>query len=474
MPATSNRPRATSPANFGLAADMGDLLCSVATKKLAMKSPAAVSICLFAIFLFSSGQTPARGQTPSPTPSPSPVVIKAGKLLDVRSGKISSNVFILVENHRIKSVNQEAPTGVPVIDLSYAFVMPGMIDCHAHILGNLRDYTPGMSFRTSSPKKTLWGVRNLRLWLDNGFTTLRDAGEEDPAYGQLALRDAINEGLVEGPRIQSAGSFVSVTGGHGDADFFSADQELARRPNLADTVEQIEVAVRRDIKYGADWIKLMGTGGVMDLTSDFHVQELSEEQMAKAVEVAHRAGKRVMVHAEGTAGIKAAARAGVDTIEHGTMMDDEGAALMAKKGIWLVPTLETFQRGATSVNEGMDPINLAKGKEILSYQQPAFTRARKAHLKIALGLDDAPEFLPKELEALVNGGMTPLEALQAATVSGAELLEWSDRIGSIEPGKFADIIAMKDDPTQDIKAVEKIGFVMKDGMVFKNSFAHKD
>ena len=438
-----------------------------------MKS-SAVFTCLIFVLLFSLGQTSTNGQTPTASPSPSPVVIKAGKLLDVRNGKVSSNVFVLVEDHRIKSVGQEAPGGVAVIDLSYAFVMPGMIDCHAHILGNLRDYTPGASFRMSSPKKTLWGLRNLHLWLDNGFTTLRDAGEEDLAYGQLALRDAINQGLVQGPRIQSAGSFVSVTGGHGDADFFSADQELARRPNLADTVNQIEVAVRRDIKYGADWIKLMGTGGVMDLTSDFHVQELSEEQMAKAVEIAHRAGKRVMVHAEGTAGIKAAARAGVDTIEHGTMMDDEGAALIAKKGIWLVPTLETFQRGVTSKSEGMDPISLAKGKEILSYQQPAFSRALKAHLKIALGLDDAPEFLPKELEALVNGGMTPLQALQAATVSGAELLQWSDRIGTIEPGKFADIIAMQGDPTRDIKAVEKIGFVMKDGVVFKNDFARKD
>ena len=143
----------------------------------------------------------------------------------------------------------------------------------------------------SSPKGAIWGTHNLRVWLDKGFTTLRDAGEEDMAYGQLALRDAINEGLIEGPRMQSAGSFVSVTGGHGDADFLAPDQALPRRPNLADTVDELASAVRLDIKYGADWIKLMGTGGVADLTSDFHVQELSEEQMAKAVEIAHRAGK---------------------------------------------------------------------------------------------------------------------------------------------------------------------------------------
>ena len=156
------------------------------------------------------------------------------------------------------------------------------------------------------------------------------------------------------------------------------------------------------------------------------------------------------------------------------MMDDEGAALMAKKGTWLVPTLQTFQRGVEiGLNEGQDPISLAKGKEILSHQQPAFTRALKAHLKIAVGIDDSPEFLPKEVEALVRGGMTPLQALQAATISGAELLNWSDRIGTIEAGKFADIIAIDGDPTHDINAIEKVAFVMKDGVTIKNNFAPK-
>ena len=416
----------------------------------------------------------AQNSTPTPSPTPEPVVIKAGRLLDVRTGKIANNVFISIENHRIKSIGSEAPAGVRVIDLSNAFVMPGMVDCHAHVLGNLKDLSPASSLRMSSPKKTLWGARNLRGWLDKGFTALRDAGEEDMAYAQLALRDAINEGMIVGPRMQSAGSFISVTGGHGDADFLAPDQALARRPNLADTVDGVATAVRRDIKYGADWIKLMGTGGVMDLTSDFNVQELSEEQMAKAVEVAHRARKRVMVHAEGTEGIKAAARAGVDSIEHGTMLDDEGAALMAKKGIWLVPTLYTFQHGVEIGNTlGTDPISIAKGKEILSHQQPAFTRALKAHIKIALGLDDSPDGLPKEVEALVRGGMTPLQALQAATINGAELLNWSDRIGTIEAGKFADIIAIDGEPTKDINTIEKVVFVMKDGVTFKNDLAPK-
>jgi imidazolonepropionase-like amidohydrolase len=440
--------------------------------KRTLSAAGAVALAISLLTITASlAQTPS----PSPSPTPAPIAIKAGRLLDVKTGKVATNVFISIDNHRIKSIGNEAPAGVRVIDLSSAFVMAGMVDCHAHILGDLADLSPGSSFRMSSAKKTLWGIKNLKVWLAQGFTALRDAGEDDLGYGQLALRDAINAGWIDGPRMQSSGNFVSLTGGHGDSeDFIAPDQELPSRPNIADTVDDVAKAVRRDIKYGADWIKLMGTGGVADVTSDFKVQELSEEQMAKAVEVAHRAGKRVMVHAEGTEGIKAAVRAGVDSIEHGTMLDDEGAALMAKKGTWLVPTLYTFQHGIElGTTHGQDPITLAKEKEIIAHQQPAFTRALQAHLKIAVGIDDEPQYLPKEVEALVRGGMTTLQALQAATINGAALLNWSDRIGTIEPGKFADIIAIDGDPVQDINAIEKVVFVMKDGVTFKNDLAPK-
>ena len=440
--------------------------------KRTLSAAGAVALAISLLTITAShAQTPS----PSPSPTPAPIAIKAGRLLDVKTGKVATNVFISIDNHRIKSIGNEAPAGVRVIDLSSAFVMAGMVDCHAHILGDLADLSSGSSFRMSSAKKTLWGMKNLKVWLAQGFTALRDAGEDDLGYGQLALRDAINAGWIDGPRMQSSGNFVSLTGGHGDSeDFIAPDQELPRRPNIADTVDDVAKAVRRDIKYGADWIKLMGTGGVADVTSDFKVQELSEEQMAKAVEVAHRAGKRVMVHAEGTEGIKAAVRAGVDSIEHGTMLDDEGAALMAKKGTWLVPTLYTFQHGIElGTTHGQDPITLAKEKEIIAHQQPAFTRALQAHLKIAVGIDEEPQYLPKEVEALVRGGMTTLQALQAATINGAALLNWSDRIGTIEPGKFADIIAIDGDPVQDINAIEKVVFVMKDGVTFKNDLAPK-
>jgi imidazolonepropionase-like amidohydrolase len=272
-----------------------------------------------------------------------------------------------------------------------------------------------------------------------------------------------------------SGNCISVTGGHGDADVLAPDQALERRPNLADTVDQVSVAVRRDIKYGADWIKLMATGGVMDPMSDYNTQELSEEQMARAVEVAHRAGKRVMAHAEGTEGIKAAVRAGVDSIEHGTVMDDEGAELMARKGTWLVPTLNAFQRGAeVGASLGEDPASVAKDKAILPLQQAAFQRALKHHVKIAYGVDDDPEYSSKEFGALVRGGMTPLGAIQAATVNAAELIGMSNDIGTIEAGKFADIVAVAGDPLANIGAMEKLVFVMKGGEVVKHDLAQPD
>jgi imidazolonepropionase-like amidohydrolase len=401
-------------------------------------------------------------------------VIKAGRLFDARGGRMLTNQAIRIEGDRITEVGDAAAVvsrapGARIIDLSSATVLPGLIDCHAHVLANLKDYSPTKSLRTSSPQGVLWGVHNLQIWLDHGFTALRDAGEEDLAYGQLALRDSINQGLVSGPRMVSAGNFVSVTGGHGDGDPLAPDQALFRRPNLADNVDEVGVAVRRDLKYGADWIKLMATGGVGDVLSDFNVQELSEEQMAKAVEIAHRARKKVMAHAEGTEGIKAAVRAGVDSIEHGTMLDEEGADLMAKKGTWLVPTLETFQRSAEpGGNPGAEAMSIEKDKAILKFQPAAFQRALQHHLKIAFGVDDDPDFLDREFVALVKGGMKSVEALQAATVNAAELLGLSDQIGSVEAGKYADVIAVNGDPLADIKNMENVVFVMKGGEVVKD------
>jgi imidazolonepropionase-like amidohydrolase len=419
------------------------------------------------------GQTSSMPQAPASTaPAPKPathVAIHAGRLLDPRTGNYASNVFIVIDGDRITSVGASAPPGLPVIDLSAETVLPGLTDCHAHILGNEKDESPTSGLRMSSPMAALWGYRNLQVWLDHGFTSMRDAGESDLAYGQLALRDAIKQGLIRGPRIVSAGNFISVTGGHGDADSLAPDKALPRRPNLADTVDEVSDAVRHDIKYGADWIKLMATGGVLDPWSDYNVEELSEAQMARAVEVAHRAGKHVMAHAEGTEGIKAAVRAGVDSIEHGTMLDEEGAMLMEQRGTWLVPTLYTFQFGLQHDAElGADPVSVAKEKALISHQQPAFQRALNHHLRIAYGTDLDPDYSSMEFSALVRGGMAPLGAIQAATVNAATLLGTSQDTGVIEPGKFADIIAVSGDPLKDITVMEHVVFVMKGGEIVKD------
>jgi imidazolonepropionase-like amidohydrolase len=425
------------------------------------------TLCLlFSLSLAVFAQAPTATVT-----KPARVAIRAGRLVDVRTGKVTNDAVIVVEGERIASIGTSVPEGVPVIDLSKQTLMPGFVDVHVHLLIDWKDLSSASALRTSSPQGALWGLHNMQTYLSEGFTTLRDAGEDDLNYGQLALREFVSKGVFQGPRLQSAGNFISITGGHGDFDSLAPDYQMPRRPNIADNVDEMGPAVRRDLKYGADWIKLMASGGVMDPFSDFNVQELSVEQMAKAVEIAHRARRHVMAHAEGTPGIKAAAQAGVDSIEHGTMLDEESATIMEQKGIWLVPTLHTFQRGVEESVEkaGIDPVSLAKGRAILKYQGPAFTLALKHHLKIALGDDDDPDYAAQEFVSLVKGGMTNLQALQAGTINGATLLGWQDQIGTIEPGKYADIVALDGDPLADIHAVEHVVFVMKGGKVWKGA-----
>ena len=396
---------------------------------------------------------------------PASIGIHSRRVLDVRSGTVSDG-YVVVRGDRIVSIDKSAPNGVRIIELGDATVLPGLIDCHVHLEADWSDFSATSNLRRSSAEKTLDGLQNAQTYLQHGFTTVRDAGTTDPAYDTIALRNAFARGRFAGPRVLAAGVPISVTGGHADLNPLAADVPMVKFPNIADTPDEVRVAVRHDLRNGVDWIKLMATGGVADTLSDYNVQELSDEQMKVAVEVAHRGGRKVMAHAEGTAGITAAVRAGVDSIEHGTMLDEETAQLMAGRGTWLVPTLETFQRGVEiGLSSGQEPVMLEKGKAILRYQQPAFERALRHHVKIAYGLDDEPKFTTREFQALVAAGLTPLQAVQTATTNAASLL--SVDAGSLESGKLADVIAVDGDPLKDVKALEKVVFVMKGGVVVR-------
>ncbi len=399
-------------------------------------------------------------------------VMHVGRLIDVRTGHVTAGAYIVVRGDRVESVSAAAPSepGATMIDLMRYTVVPGLIDVHAHILSDPTTQSSTAYLVTSAPQATVRGVANLQVWLNHGFTVVRDACESYPSYPQFALREGVARGLISGPRIVAAGSCVSLTGGHGDSDRLSPDKPSLDQPNQADTADDVSRIVRRDIKFGADWIKLMATGGVMDPISDYRVQELSDEQMARAVEVAHRAGHKVMAHAEGTVGIKAAVRAGVDSIEHGTMLDEEGARMMAERGTWLVPTLYCFQHDLeTGLSKGREPASMSKGIAIVKEQGPAFRRALEHHLQIAYGVDDddVEESVSKEFGALVRGGMTPLEALQAATINGATLLSLEGELGTVEQGKYADLVAVDGDPLKDITVMERVRWVMHGGAVVK-------
>ena len=389
------------------------------------------------------------------------IVLHARRLLDVRSGSVS-DAFIVVRGDRIDSIARTAPAGSQIIDLGNATVLPGLIDCHVHLEADWNDFSATGDLRRSASDRALLGLKNAQIYLSRGFTTVRDAGSSD--FGTVSLRNAFASGTFDGPRVFAAGIPISITGGHADSNPLAADVPLPQGPNIADTADQARIAVRHNLKYGTDWIKVMASGGVLDPFSNYTVQELSDDQLRAIVETAHRANHKVMAHAEGTAGINAAVRAGVDSIEHGTMLDNETAAMMEQQGTWLVPTLETFQRGVEiGLTSGQEPVMLEKGKAILKYQQPAFATAIAHHLKIAFGLDDEPKYSTREFQALVKGGLTPLQAIQAATMNGASLLSLD--AGAIEQGKLADIVAIDGDPLKDIGAMERVVFVMKGGKV---------
>jgi imidazolonepropionase-like amidohydrolase len=408
-------------------------------------------------------------QTPSPA-EPAETYVHAAHLLDVKTGKILNNVLITIKGDRIAGVSaaQAAPRGAHVIDLPNATLLPGLIDAHTHLT-----FDPNFGYQelgVSIPKEALIGAKNARITLEAGFTTVRNVGAS--GYTDIALRDAINEGMVPGPRIDASGPPLSITGGHCDQNLLPYEWH-AKSDGAADGVEGVQHKVREIIKYGADVIKVCATGGVLSKGDDPQASQYTLEELKAIVADAHRLGRKVAAHAHGAQGIAWAAEAGVDSIEHGSYIDDNGIRIMKEHGTYLVPTqyLADWMR-ENAARIGLPPMYAEKMKSVTAVARQNVTKAFRAGVKIAFGTDAAvyPHGLnAHEFAVYVQMGMTPLQAIQTATVNAADLLGWSDRIGSLEPGKFADMIAVDGDPSKDVTLLEHPVFVMKGGTVYKNN-----
>lgn len=398
------------------------------------------------------------------------VAIKAGRVLDVRTGQMMANALILIEGERIVAVgpNVAVPAGAEVIDLKNMTVLPGLIDSHTHLT-----FSPGIGGVTgitiSVPRQALVGAKNARITLMAGFTTVRNVGAH--GYSDIALRDAINAGDVPGPRIVASGPALGITGGHCDDNYLPWEFHH-RADGVADGVENVMGKTREVIKYGANVIKFCSTGGVLSLGDDPKAAEFTLEEMKTIVAEAHRLGRKVAAHAHGGEGLKQAVMAGVDSIEHGTYIDDEGIRLMKEKGTYLVPTIYLTDWFLENYEKlGLPAQIIAKAKEVMPAMKKNLTHAIQQGVPVAFGTDAAvyPHGLnAREFAVLVRMGMTPLQAIQTATVNASKLLGMEDRIGAIEAGKLADLIAVEGDPTRDVTELERVKFVMKGGSVVKN------
>jgi imidazolonepropionase-like amidohydrolase len=402
--------------------------------------------------------------------TPQKTVINAGRLLDVKTGRVLTNQQIVIEGDKIVSIGPATatPAGAQVINLPNSIVLPGLIDAHTHLtFENTKLGYEGLG--VSVPRETLTGAKNARLTLMAGFTTVRNLGAT--GYSDVALRDAINDGDVPGPRMLVSGPALSITGGHCDDNLLPFEYHHTA-DGVADGIPAVQHRVREVIKYGADVIKVCATGGVMSKGDDPNTSQYTLEEMKALVLDAHRLGRKVAAHAHGAQGVTWASEAGVDSIEHGHLMNEESIATLKKNGTYLVPTLYLTEWWAENGSKmHMPDFIVTKMKSVSAQSEKNLQKAFQAGVKIALGTDAAvyPHGLnAHELAVYVKLGLTPLQAIQAATINDADLLGWTDKVGTIESGKLADIIAVDGDPLKDVTTLQNVRFVMKGGQVFKN------
>lgn len=420
----------------------------------------------------------ARSQNKTEAKAPGVVLVKAARLLDVRSGHYIENAVILIEDDRVKEVGSareveaHAPKTAKVIDLRGATVLPGLIDCHTHIMSRMPDTEDGylVDLATKSQAfRVLEGAYNARLTLRAGFTAIRDVENEGSGYADAALRDAVEQGLAEGPRMQVATRAIAAVGQYNP---FGVSPDLINFPTGAQMISGVEEArraVREQIGHGADLIKVY---------ADWQTPTLTVEEMRVIVEEAHKLKRKVAAHATTPEGILNAINAGVDSIEHGHAADHKGLELMKEKGVYLVPTVGVVDASFVKRADELTPERRKRFEKFLEGIQQTVQQAKALGVKVASGYDAAgPEGQGKnanELVALTKRGLTPMEAIRAATTTAAELMGWQDQIGAVEAGKYADLIAVEGDPLTDIGVLKQVKFVMKGGVVVKDQFHGTD
>jgi imidazolonepropionase-like amidohydrolase len=395
-----------------------------------------------------------------------PVTVAARRALDVESGRLLENVVVRIEGGLITAVETRRPGQSVTHELGDVTLLPGLIDCHTHLIGG-EEETPYERLRETAARAAIEGVANARKTIEAGVTTVRDLGSRD--FADVALRDAIAAGRVVGPRMLVAVKSLSSTGGHGDRNDLPFDVWVHRYSAIADGPDEIRKKVRENIKYGADWIKVLATGGVGSAGTDPRMADYTEEELRAAVEAASAKGRDVAVHAHGTEGIKRATRAGVRSIDHASMLDDEAIALIKERGAFIVPNPYTnaymLDRGGAG---GYQDYQLEKARLVYKEKLESLRRAIRAGVTVAYGTDAGVQphgINGRQLALYVEAGMTPLQALQSATVVAARLLRMDTRLGRIAPGYVGDLVAVPGNPLEDVRVVETPVFVMKEGVV---------